>query len=137
MNIILQRLVDSGNETFGVILKDGKPMFTTLEPSWKNNQQNVSCIPPGRYKCKKMFSNRFKKELFEIQNVPDRTVVEIHVGNSAIDTHGCILLGMSYSLSSNAIVNSTLAFNSFMSMMPDEFTITINDVVVRGGATWI
>lgn len=137
MNIILQRLISSDAGTFGVVLKDNKPVFTTLELPWKNNQRDISCIPTGTYKCKKVFSNRFQKKLFEIQNVPDRDNVELHIGNSINDTHGCVLLGMSYSLSDNAIVNSKLAFDNFMTIMPDEFTITINDVVVKGGASWV
>lgn len=137
MNIILQRLVGGDGGVFGVIIKDGRPMFTTLEPPWKNNQQDVSCIPPGTYKCKKSFSNKFQRALFELVDVPDREVVKIHVGNSIRDTEGCILLGMSYSLSDYAIINSKLAFDNFMSIMPNEFTITINDVVVKGETSWV
>ena len=137
MNIILQRLVGGDGGVFGVILKDKRPLFTTLELPWKNNQRNISCVPPGTYKCSKIFSNRFQRYLYVLLNVPDRDMVEIHVGNSIRDTQGCILLGMSYSLSDNAIMNSKLAFDNFMSIMPSEFTITINDVVVKEETSWV
>lgn len=137
MNIILQRLVGGDGGVFGVILKDRRPLFTTLEPPWKNNQRDVSCIPPGTYKCRKSFSNKFQRQLFELIDVPDREVIKIHIGNSISNTLGCILLGMSYSLSDYAIVNSKLAFDSFMSIMPNEFTITINDIVVKEETSWV
>jgi hypothetical protein len=137
MHIILQRLTDDGSQTFGVIIKNNKPVFVTLEPPWKNNQHDISCIPAVTYQCLKIFSNRFQKMLFEIQNVPDRGYVEMHIGNKVQDTHGCVLLGTAYSVSECAIVNSKLAFDSFMAMMPNEFTMTIKDTIVKEDALWI
>ena len=129
MNITLQRLLMNDNGTLGIILLDGKPLFPTLELPWKDNQQNVSCIPAGVYKAVYMFSEKFQKNLFVLQGVQGRDLIEIHIGNTIINTHGCILIGMQFSLSEFAIVNSKLAFDNFMFMAPKEgFIINIKNV---------
>lgn len=69
--------------------------FETLEPPWKNNQRNVSCIPEGRYLCKfleRSASGKYK-ECFHIQGVPDRVGILIHNGNLPTHTLGCVILG--------------------------------------------
>ena len=129
MNIILQRLNMIEKGTLGIMLLDGKPLFPTLELPWKDNQRNVSCVPAGVYKAVHMFSEKFQKNLFVLQGVQGRDLIEIHIGNTVIDTQGCILIGMQFSLSEFAIVNSKLAFDNFMFMAPKEgFTLTIKDV---------
>lgn len=130
MNITLQRLTyDDTKGTLGVLIIDNQPMFTTIEPPWKNNQTNISCIPAGTYKTVKIKSPRFKKDLYMLIDIPDRDAVEIHIGNKACDTHGCILLGTSFSLYEYAIINSEIALSNFMTRAPREgFTITIKDM---------
>ena len=129
MNITLQRLLMNTIGTLGIISLDGKPLFPTLELPWKDNQHNISCIPAGVYKAIYIFSEKFQKHLFILQNVPGRDAVEIHIGNTVIDTLGCVLIGMEFSLSEFAIVNSKLAFDNFMFMAPKEgFTLTVKDV---------
>ena len=136
MDIILQRLTTSDNGTFGILIKDDRPFLVTLELPWKDNQRNISCIPAATYKATKVFSEHFQKYLFILSNIVNRDAVEMHIGNDIRDTHGCILLGMQYSLASYAIVNSKLAFDSFMSMMPDEFNLIIVETIYRGQPTW-
>lgn len=136
MHIILQRLT-SDTCTFGTILINNRPYYVTLELPWKNNQSNVSCIPPGIYKAIKMFSEKFQKIVYVLQDVLGRDLIEFHIGNTVINTNGCILLGMSFSKTEEAIVDSIIAFNDFMARMPETFTITVTDVAVDVGATWV
>ena len=116
MNITLQRLLMNEKGTLGIMMINDKPLFPTLELPWKNNQRDISCIPAGVYKAVYIFSEKFQKNLFVLQGVPGRDLIEIHIGNSVINTHGCILIGMEFSLSEFAIVNSQLAFDNFMYM---------------------
>jgi hypothetical protein len=51
-------------------------------------------IPKGTYKVKLTMSLKFGRKLPELLNVPNRTAIRIHRGNSARDTHGCILVGI-------------------------------------------
>lgn len=136
MHILLQRLT-SGACTFGVLIKNNRPTYVTLEPPWKDNKRKISCIPPGIYRAIKMFSEKFHKMVFVLQDVPGRDLIEFHIGNRVINTEGCILLGLSFSETEDAIIDSTIAFNDFMLTMPDSWTITVTDVAVDVGTTWI
>jgi hypothetical protein len=66
----------------------------TLELPWLANAAGVSCIPVGKYRCIFSMSARWKKLMPELLNVPGRSSIRIHGGNTTADTEGCILLGM-------------------------------------------
>ena len=70
-------------------------------------------------------SNRFKKELPILFNVPNFEGVRIHPGNVAEDTEGCILVGQTKSL--DFIGNSKKAFAKLFAKMKlaKEITLTI------------
>ncbi len=53
-----------------------------------------TAIPYGTYEIVLTFSNRFKKILPLIENVPGFSGVRIHPGNTAQDTEGCLLVGI-------------------------------------------
>lgn len=142
MHVISQRLTSDDNGTFSIMLINGRPYFVTLELPWKNNQSNISCIPPTPvgvvYHATKMFSEHFQKVVFVLHDVPGRDLIEFHIGNRIVDTHGCILLGMEFDVNEYAIVNSKIAFDHFMDMIPsDGFTFTVNDVIVKGDTVWV
>lgn len=99
---ILTRQSTSDHGTFGELVIDGKKYFTAELPD-RDNKERFSRILPGEYLCKWEWSNRFKRFMYELKNVPGRTEVKIHSGNFAGDTtkgyrceiQGCILLGRS------------------------------------------
>jgi len=92
----LIRVGQSGRGTQGVLRFGAVAFALTLERPWQNNQENVSCIPPGRYRCERIRSPKFGWT-FEVKNVPNRTHVLFHSGNTLEDTHGCILVGEEFS----------------------------------------
>ncbi len=53
-----------------------------------------SCIPTGKYEVQITYSNRFKKNLPILLNVPGYQGIRLHGGNTEKDTLGCILVGM-------------------------------------------
>ncbi len=97
MRLQLQRISNSLEATLGVLtdISTGLPICLTLELPWKDNMTSLSCIPKGLYKVEKYSSDKYK-HVFKILNVPSRTNVLIHVGNTADDTQGCILLGSQF-----------------------------------------
>jgi hypothetical protein len=92
MDIIINRLHETDDSTFGVLQINNFPFCMTLEPSWRNNKINESCIPIGRYPAERYKSYTYGKTL-KILYVPDRTDILFHVGNFPYNTKGCILLG--------------------------------------------
>ena len=65
----------------------------SLERSYKDNRRNVSAIPVGTYPLMLEYSNRFRKDLWEIYNVPNRSECKIHAANYWFQLNGCISLG--------------------------------------------
>ena len=86
------------NQTLGnctVIDEMGKPVFSSLslERGWNDNKPQISSIPPGDYKVVLEYSERFKKELWEIKGVPNRSECKFHAANYWYQLNGCIALG--------------------------------------------
>ena len=76
--------------------------------------RNKTAIPPGRYKLILSMSNRFKKIMPEVLNVPMFTGIRIHSGNTAKDTAGCLLVGQTRSLETRSIGRSRFAYTALM-----------------------
>lgn len=67
----------------------------TLELPWKDNQQDISCIPENHYPAGLHESPTFGDCVW-IQDVPDRSEILIHYGNYNRDTLGCVLVGKEF-----------------------------------------
>jgi hypothetical protein len=83
----------------GVMLLDGILFGLTIEDCRRPNGVKVAgetAIPAGSYVVTVEPSPRFQKDLPKINNVPGFEGVLIHGGNSALDSHGCILVGTTY-----------------------------------------
>lgn len=78
--------------------QDGKLICRTLErpnndnkPDNKRTPENdAGCIPEGTYDVIWSYSPHFKKETFEILNVPNRAGIRIHSANWVDELLGCI-----------------------------------------------
>ena len=90
------RVRHTDEATYGVMSFKGEaPFVVTLERPWKDNERNVSCIPPNFYSCAK-FSSESHPNTYEVLNVPDRSAILFHPGNTVDDSAGCILVGESF-----------------------------------------
>ncbi|QQV89982.1 hypothetical protein M1M27_gp38 [Cellulophaga phage Ingeline_1] len=65
----------------------------SLERGWVNNQNMISCIPEGVYDVVLEWSPKFRKFLWEIKGVPNRSECKFHVANYWYQLNGCIALG--------------------------------------------
>lgn len=70
----------------------------------------ATAIPSGNYNLSIGHSNKFKRMMPKIDNVPGFSGILIHWGNTSADTEGCILVGKSSS--KNFIGSSKLTFNN-------------------------
>lgn len=97
MKAYLKRQNDNGVATTGIFFfgtEEGTKTLGSLELSWKENQRSISCIPKGTYKVITTFSNRFKKSMWLLLDVPGRDGIRIHAANFSRQLEGCIALGM-------------------------------------------
>ncbi len=122
---------DYDHGTFGVLKINKEAFCCTLEPDDRLNRSNVSSIPAQQYMCHRYQSPTFGK-LFKVMDVTGRSDVLFHKGNTADNTHGCILLGQYFGkLKENrAVLNSGNTFDAFMAHMDghNQFHLTIREV---------
>jgi hypothetical protein len=91
----------------------GELALATLELPWKDNLPNVSCIPPGIYRTVIAWSNRYRRLMPRLLDVPGRSGILIHNGKTAADTHGCVLVGMRF-LPDGSLSDPRRAFGLFV-----------------------
>jgi hypothetical protein len=100
----------------------------TLELPDLGNQQNVSCIPEGKYDVAKIYSPK-KGMSFLLYDVPGRSSIMIHKGNYNSDTQGCILPGYGFEDINDDgnldVIGSTATMNKLLNIMPNEFILYI------------
>ena len=95
----------------------------------KEKVYGKTCIPNGTYTVVLSYSNRFKRILPELLNVPHFLGIRIHSGNSSKDTEGCIILGTKSK--GDWVTASRVAFNKVYKLLQEavarkeEITITI------------
>lgn len=147
MTITVKRIAKRTLYTIGKMYIDGKYFCDTCEDTDRGLTQYMStneirrkkihgktAIPSGTYDISmNIVSPRFSKKDFykkncsggrvpRLLNVPGFDGVLIHVGNSASDTEGCILVGKNSQV--GKVLNST---NTFLSLYK-----TLNSANLRG-----
>lgn len=112
MLLRLLRTTTHGNALCGKLYIDGQPFCATLENA-------VKAIPTGFYPVRVTMSPLWKELLPILDNVPRRTGIRIHPGNTANDSEGCILVGeqdtdgdISRQHGTTCIVRSRATFNA-------------------------
>lgn len=121
MKLKLTREIFTDASTIGLLEIDGFFECFTLEDTDRKLEdgghkiQNQTAIPRGKYKVTITMSNRFKKNLPLLLDVPQFEGIRIHAGNKPEDTEGCILVGRKTGL--NAVFESKLAFEQLFQKM--------------------
>ena len=105
MKIVLKRIALRDTYTIGKLYIDNKYICDTVEDKVRDINKNgkfdgdekkvygETAIPYGAYEVKWTYSNRFKKYMPELLNVPNFSGIRIHSGNTAADSLGCIIVG--------------------------------------------
>jgi len=114
------RLEKGADGTFGVLRLDGRVFCVTLELPDRENETNISCIPAGSYRCRKVDSPTFGPP-FEVADVPGRSHILFHAGNVVDDTKGCVLLGRYFGSlgTSRGVLQSKPTFKDFLDRCGD------------------
>ena len=116
-----------GQGTFGTLRTNGFSCVT-VEKEWHDNDPDKSCIPLGAYECSIYDSPKHGK-VYLLKNVPNRSMIEIHVANVQQELLGCIALGNDYAPMSTpatkgkivlGVNQSDKTFHDFMTIMNGE-----------------
>lgn len=112
MKLQVDRFAFSDECTIGRMSINDEYFCWTLEDPFRVNYKvfGETCIPGGLYKVIIDESNRFKRRMPHILDVPNFTGIRIHKGNTAANTKGCILVG--YKRTNNSVFESGLAFDA-------------------------
>jgi hypothetical protein len=117
---MLERFAYTPMGTFGKIIFEEFECFTVERP-WLDNKVRQSCIPEGSYTLQLGMYNRGGYPAYEVMNVPDRSLIKIHMGNTMDDIVGCIAPGKSLGFLERkwGVTSSKKAFQEFMSAMSE------------------
>ena len=126
----LQRFAYLDDRTMGV-LTHGDQQWWTVEKPWKDNQPFESCIPEGSYKMGRHDSPKFGKNTWHILEVPDRSYILIHAGNTPADVVGCIALGKSLRINADGVSSSRTALNELLAATEG---LTEAEILITSGA---
>jgi len=130
MKIVLKRKTGNVKFTEGRMYIDGEFECFTVEDADRKLEaggtkvQNQTAIPRGTYKVVMSYSQRFKKVLPEVLNVPGFTGVRIHAGNSSADTEGCIIVGaLNDSMDDDFVGSSKVAMSRLVPKIVDALAV--------------
>ena len=123
------KVCDTLEDTFRLLPKVCPNTPKGIGCNCKEKVYGKTCIPYGTYTVRLSYSNRFKRILPEVLNVPHFLGIRLHSGNSSKDTEGCILVGTKSK--GDWVTASRVAFNKLYKLLQtaeknkEEITITI------------
>jgi hypothetical protein len=135
--VTLTRTVRNADGVFGVLRMPGF-VCVTAEEQDMGNARNVSCIPAGTYPLRRTIYYKHGYPTYEVADVPGRSRILIHPGNTEEDSQGCILLGLRPGKLrvrdedsgrmelKTAVLSSQAAFARFMAAMKGISSTTID-----------
>ena len=115
---VVKRRWFTDEATISDLIIDGfKKCFILEDPVRIEKIPNVTAIPEGTYELIISYSNRFKKHLPLLLNVPNFKGIRMHPGNTADDTSGCLLPGIGKSEDNKVIFYSRKAFTDVFELL--------------------
>ena len=97
--LVLNRLFETEKTTVGSLYVNNEFFCYTIELKWRDNKRSESCIPKGVYEVVSRTTEARGRHL-ALKNVPGRSSILIHSGNTHLDSLGCILPNFQVNLSS-------------------------------------
>ena len=130
MNIILNRIAKKAKYTIGKLYINDQYFCDTLEDTDRGLTQSMTeqqigskkvygetAIPTGTYRIIISYSNKFKKQMPLLLNVPGFAGIRIHSGNTEKDSLGCILVGKNKSV--GKVLESRNTYSKLFSILQE------------------
>ena len=102
----------------GYIAIHGLVVAYTLERPTVDNQPLFSAVPAGTYSAHLRYDHNDHWR-FELEGVPGRSNVQIHVGNTIDNTIGCVLIGTALGAHFCSLSQSRAAYAAFKKAVYD------------------
>lgn len=128
MNITLNRIAKKPKYTIGKLYIDGEYFCDTIEDTDRGLTQTMTdaqikskkvhgqtAIPTGTYKVIISYSNKFKRQMPLLLNVPGFLGIRIHSGNTEKDTEGCLIVGKNKVV--GKVIESKDTYNKLFSIL--------------------
>jgi len=132
-DIIISRAYYSDCTIGRVFLPNHGFQCFSLELPWLNNASEISCISEGSYVARKRLSPA-NGLVYELENVLNRTFIQIHAGNYTSQILGCILVGDSIKFLNNDtipdVTNSNNTLQKILGLLAEEITISIRSASI-------
>lgn len=116
--------------TLGILTYGDFKCFT-LELPWLDNQVNISCIPTAEAYTGEKHESPSNGDCIAINNVLNRTYIQIHSANFIRQLRGCIAVGDSIKFldddSTPDVTNSRNTLKALLAVLPEKFTIKITE----------
>ena len=128
LELHVYRRWESHNSVGGELWWNGKRRLYTLEPARRTPAwPGHPCIPAGRYQIRLTNSPHLGYLCPELQNVPGRSEIRIHVANWPQQIKGCTAVGLERA--TDQVLYSQKAFNLLMRALVDagEIFVTYHD----------
>lgn len=119
MELKLHRIYMNETYTIGKLFVNGVLFCSTIEDVERDVKiKNETCIPKGRYQVIVNLSNRFKRMLPLLLNVPEFEGIRIHNGSDQNSSSGCIIIGDNNV--KGKVTNSTFYMNKLTDLLTIE-----------------
>ena len=128
MKLKLERTYKSPTYTIGKLYIDGVYFCDTIEDTDRGLTQTMTdaqikskkvygqtAIPTGTYRVIISYSNKFKRQMPLLLNVPGFLGIRIHSGNTEKDTEGCLIVGKNKVV--GKVIESKDTYNKLFSML--------------------
>lgn len=128
MNITLNRIAKKSKYTIGKLYIDGEYFCDTIEDTDRGLTQTMTdaqikskkvygqtAIPTGTYRVIISYSNKFKRQMPLLLNVPGFLGIRIHSGNTEKDTEGCLIVGKNRVV--GKVIESKDTYNKLFSIL--------------------
>lgn len=128
MNITLNRIAKKSKYTIGKLYIDGEYFCDTIEDTDRGLTQTMTdaqikskkvygqtAIPTGTYRIIISYSNKFKRQMPLLLNVPGFLGIRIHSGNTEKDTEGCLIVGKNKVV--GKVIESKDTYNKLFSIL--------------------
>ena len=134
MKLKLNRTTCGAHGTLGDLYIDNEWFCFTLEDTDRQLEtggekiMHETCIPRGTYEVVITWSNRFKRELPLLKDVPQFEGIRIHPGNRTSDSSGCILVGSATSTTAShhpMVMNSRATFDQLLARLEAAYAANV------------